>query len=75
MLVLSQFAGSATDLSAALIVNPYDKNEVVAAIKKGLEMGKEERVKRIKSMAKVLEEKNVYQWALSFFENAISAKV
>lgn len=74
MLVLSQFAGSATDLSQALIVNPYDKNEVVEAIRNGLEMKREEKIRRTKLMAKVLEENNVYKWGMDFFQNTIDSK-
>lgn len=70
MLVLSQFAGSAIDLTAALIVNPYNIEEVAQAIKKGLTMGREEKSERIKRMVRTLEEKNVYEWALEFVSGA-----
>lgn len=70
MIVLSQFAGSAIDLTAALIVNPYNIEEVAQAIKKGLVMGDKEKHERIKRMVATLEEKNVYQWALEFVSGA-----
>jgi|SRR5579885_878889 len=73
MLVLSQFAGSAIDLTAALIVNPYDIEEVAQAIKKGLEMSKNEKNQRIHKMAEMLEEKNVYEWGRDFLRAAIQA--
>lgn len=73
MLVLSQFAGSAIDLTDALIVNPYNIDEVVGAIKRALEMDQKEKVKRIKKMADVLDEKNVYEWAMEFVRNAVAA--
>jgi trehalose-6-phosphate synthase len=73
MIVLSQFAGSAIDLTSALIVNPYDIDEVVNAIKKGLEMGEKERARRMRSMARILQDRNVYQWALEFSEDALSS--
>jgi trehalose 6-phosphate synthase/phosphatase len=72
MLVLSQFAGSAIDLTQALIVNPYNTDEVAKAIKTGLEMGKEEKKKRITAMVETLEEKNVYQWTQDFIRNALA---
>ncbi len=71
MLVLSQFAGSAIDLTSALIVNPYDIDKVAEAIKTGLEMSRDEKVKRIKQMAEMLEENNVYEWGYNFLRNAI----
>jgi trehalose-6-phosphate synthase len=73
MLILSQFAGSAIDLTSALIVNPYDTDEVSDAIKKGLEMKKSERKKRIASMAEELEGRNVYNWTQDFIKNALEA--
>ena len=38
VLVLSQFAGAARELDAALIVNPYDEAGVAAALDRGLAM-------------------------------------
>lgn len=73
MLVLSQFAGSAIDLKQSLIVNPYDIDEVAGAIKTALEMDKKDKMKRIKDMAEVLEEKNIYEWAMQFIKGAQSA--
>jgi len=71
MIVLSQFAGSAIDLTSALIVNPYNINELVNAIKTGLEMNQTEKTRRIKEMAKILEERNVYEWALEFAQESL----
>lgn len=71
MLVLSQFAGSAIDLTRAIIINPYDTEELASAIKTALEMGKDEKKKRIKEMTETLEEKNVYAWAEDFVRNAL----
>lgn len=73
MLVLSQFAGSAIDLTSALIVNPYDIDQVAKAIKDGLKMSKKEKKERITSMVDILEEKNVYQWAIDFIRNTQNA--
>ncbi len=73
MLVLSQFAGSAIDLNQALIVNPYNIDEVAAVIKKGLEMKKEEKIERIKQMAAMLEDKNVYEWGYNNIRDALQA--
>jgi trehalose 6-phosphate synthase/phosphatase len=76
MLVLSQFAGSATDLTGAIIVNPYDKVDVADGIKEALEMKPAEKKTRINSMAEMLEEKNVYDWGYTFIRDAIqSAKL
>ncbi len=73
MLVLSQFAGSSIDLSQALIVNPYDIDEVADAVKAGLRMSREEKIKRIKDMTAMLDDKNVYQWSYDFVKQALEA--
>ncbi len=73
MLILSQFAGSAKDLTQALLINPYDTESVAKSIKDALEMKKEEKKKRITDMAKLLEEKNVYSWALQFLKTTLDA--
>jgi len=46
VLVLSRFAGAADELTEALIVNPFDADEVAEAIHLGLTMGIEERRER-----------------------------
>jgi len=72
MLVLSQFAGSAIDLTNALIVNPYDTEEVALAIKKGLTMPKNERRNRIKQMSRMMDDRNIYDWGIDFIRQAIA---
>ncbi len=73
MLVLSQFAGSAIDLGAALIVNPYDIEQVADSIKTGLEMGVREKVRRTNEMVELMEERNIYTWAEDFVKNSMNA--
>ncbi|PPS58374.1 hypothetical protein CRX72_15745 [Pantoea sp. BRM17] len=46
VLVLSRFAGAANELTSALIVNPYDRDEVAAALDKALTMSRTERITR-----------------------------
>lgn len=74
MLVLSEFAGSAIDLTQALIVNPYDFEGVAEAVRKALEMKKEEKKRRVREMTAVLDERNVYTWASEFIKDAASAR-
>ncbi len=72
-LVLSQFAGSAIDLGAALIVNPYDIEQVADSMKEGLEMGVREKIRRTKEMVELMEERNIYTWAEEFVKHAMNA--
>jgi trehalose 6-phosphate synthase len=73
MLVLSQFAGSATDLTQALIINPYDVEQTADAIHQALTMSIQERKTRISQMAVTLEEHNVYSWVMQFLQAAENA--
>ena len=54
VLVLSQFAGAANELTSALIVNPYDRDEVAAALDRALTMSLAERISRHAEMLDVI---------------------
>lgn len=74
VLVLSQFAGAANELTAALIVNPYDRDDVAAALDKALTMPLEERIERYNDMMNVLHKNDIANWGDSYLKdlNAIS---
>ena len=63
VLILSQFAGASRELPDALIVNPYDIEEMAEAMHKALTMEKSERRERMQELRKVVKERNVYRWA------------
>lgn len=63
VLVLSQFAGASRELQDALIVNPYDIEEMADAIYAAIAMQPEERTQRMKRMRQVVRDRNVYRWA------------
>ncbi|MFC1974272.1 trehalose-6-phosphate synthase [Chloroflexota bacterium] len=63
VLILSQFAGAATELSDALMINPYAIDHFAETIRQALKMPKKERQQRMKKMRGVVQEKNVYAWA------------
>jgi trehalose 6-phosphate synthase len=50
VLILSRFAGAADELSEALIVNPYDADEIAEAMHRALSMELEERQERWRSL-------------------------
>jgi trehalose 6-phosphate synthase len=62
VLVLSQFAGAARELDAALIVNPYDEAGVAAALDRGLAMCREERRERHAAMLAVMRRNSLDAW-------------
>ncbi len=63
VLILSRFTGAARELSDALIVNPYDTEQMAEAIRIALELPAEERQARMQRMRAVVQEHNVYRWA------------
>lgn len=66
VLVLSEFAGAARELSDALVINPYDTEQFADAIRYAVEMNIDERRTRMERMRQVVDENNVYRWAASF---------
>ena len=69
VLVLSRFAGSAKQMGDALIVNPYDVQDVADALQRGLNMNVEERRNRWKVLAEDVFENNVANWTRDFLRD------
>jgi alpha,alpha-trehalose-phosphate synthase [UDP-forming] len=63
VLVLSRFTGAARELPDALLINPYDIEQMAEAIRFALEMDAEERKTRMQHMRRAVREHNVYRWA------------
>jgi len=63
VLILSRFAGASRELRDALIVNPYDIEEMALAIHRALEMDGSERRTRMRRMRQTVKEQNIYRWA------------
>ena len=68
VLILSRFAGAALELEGALIVNPYDVDEVADALERALAMPIEERRARHATMMRLLEEVDVHAWRDGFLQ-------
>ncbi len=62
-LVLSRFAGASSELSEALIINPYDVQGMAEAIGRALVMPDVEQRERMRLMRAHVRERNVYRWA------------
>lgn len=62
-LILSQFTGASRELRDAIIVNPYDTEQLGEAIRQALEMDAQERRMRMQRMRRVVKDHNVYSWA------------
>ncbi len=63
VLILSQFTGAARELRDALIVNPYDTEQISGAIHAALTMDPAEKKARMGRMREVVREHNIYRWA------------
>jgi trehalose 6-phosphate synthase len=61
-LVLSQFAGAARELDAAVLVNPYDVDELARSIERALSMPLAARRERWASMMAVLRVNDIEHW-------------
>jgi alpha,alpha-trehalose-phosphate synthase [UDP-forming] len=63
VLILSRFTGAARELTDAVIVNPYDLDEMAEAVRVAIEMPPEEQRARMVRMRRVVREHNIYRWA------------
>jgi trehalose 6-phosphate synthase len=72
VLILSRFAGAAEQMKEALIVNPYDVEEMSKTIKVALEMGLTERQERHQALLDGVRHNNTYVWCRSFL-NALES--
>ena len=63
VLILSRFTGAVRELRDALVVNPYDAEELADAIRQALEMDTSEKKARMQRMRRVVKEYNIYRWA------------
>lgn len=66
VLVLSKFAGAAEELHEALIVNPYDVDDMARNLRRALIMPLEERQERHKALMKRIQEHDAQHWLNSF---------
>ena len=66
VLILSRFAGAASQMSSALIVNPYDRDDVAGAIQRALSMGFAERRKRWEKLMEGVQREDIGAWREAF---------
>jgi trehalose 6-phosphate synthase len=72
VLVLSEFAGAAEDLVEALLVNPYDIDDMAAALQRALTMSLEERQSRHAALKKRVWARDVNQWRERFLGDLVA---
>ena len=68
VLILSEMAGSAKELSDAILINPNDRDQLVCAMKEALTMPEEEQVARMEIMQDSLKRYNIHAWVTLFMQ-------
>ena len=68
VLILSEFAGAAEELHEALLVNPYDIDQIAARIKDALTMPDEIRRDHMRALRQRVHINNLENWSSSFLE-------
>ncbi|MCL4489051.1 MAG: trehalose-6-phosphate synthase [Chloroflexi bacterium] len=68
VLVLSEFAGVSRQLPEAVVVNPYDVDDMARALEQALTMPKEEQQRRLEAMQRRIRAQDVSWWADEFLE-------
>ena len=73
VLVLSEFAGAADQLTDAVLVNPHDEDAMRAAIVHAIEMNHTERTRRMAALRDAVARSDVRSWAERFLEDLTGA--
>ena len=74
-LILSTFTGAARELTDALLVNPYDVDQMANAIHQALEFSEDEQVERMSRMRKIVHDHNIYRWAANLLSDLADIRV
>jgi trehalose 6-phosphate synthase/phosphatase len=74
VLVLSEMAGAAKELTQAMIINPNTPQEIAKAIERALAMPEQEQKKRVMAMQQRLRRYDVVHWANDFISSLIQTK-
>jgi trehalose 6-phosphate synthase len=73
VLILSRFAGAAASLKDALIVNPYDPDEIAEAIHLAMVMPLSERQARHAALKDVVQQHSAAAWCRGFMDQLAAA--
>jgi len=75
VLILSERAGAARELSDALIINPTDAGQLAEAMHDALVMPEEEQIQRMSAMQGLVERYNVFAWTKLFMDRLAYSKI
>jgi trehalose-6-phosphate synthase len=74
-LILSRFTGASQELVDALVVNPYDTEQLADSIHRALAMSPEEKQARMARMRAYVREHNIYLWAGNLISELASIRL
>src|ERR1700722_11757409 len=74
VLILSELAGAASELSEAILVNPTDTAEVASSITRALAMPIYEQRNRMSLMQRRIQEYDVFKWVNDFLDQLVQVK-
>jgi len=74
VLILSRFAGAAESMGRALIVNPYDVEQVAYALQMAIHMPLEERRERHQALLATIKKEDVHAWSRAFLTRLQEAR-
>lgn len=74
VLILSEMAGAAAELSDAIIINPTDVTQIESAILQALTMPEKDQLIALRKMQKVISRQTVHRWANSFLDELEKVK-
>jgi trehalose-6-phosphate synthase len=75
VLILSTFTGAALELTDALLVNPYDAQQLADTIHRAIFMPPDEQDRRMRRMRQTVSEHNIYRWAARLLEDLANVRV
>ncbi|MBZ9777559.1 bifunctional alpha,alpha-trehalose-phosphate synthase (UDP-forming)/trehalose-phosphatase [Psychroflexus sp. CAK8W] len=69
VLILSEMTGASKELNEALLINPFNNEEIADSIKQALEMPKPEQQQRMQALQKRVSRYSVKKWANEFMNS------
>jgi trehalose 6-phosphate synthase/phosphatase len=66
VLILSEFAGAAEEMTDALLVNPYNPDAIADRLREALEMRPESRAQRMRALREKIRHNNLERWSANF---------
>jgi trehalose 6-phosphate synthase len=74
-LILSRFTGASQELMDALLVNPYDTEQLAETIHRALSLSPEEKQLRMSRMRAYVREHNIYLWAANLISDLAAIRL